>query len=29
LDLIGLRWVNRIAGVLIIISGIIAIVSLL
>ena len=29
LDLVGLRWVNRIAGVLIIISGIIAIVSLL
>jgi len=29
LDLIGLRWVNRIAGVLIIISGIIAILSLL
>jgi len=29
LDLVGLKWVNRIAGVLIIISGIIAIVSLL
>ncbi|MCX6150323.1 MAG: LysE family transporter [Ignavibacteriales bacterium] len=29
LDLMGLRWVNRIAGVLIIISGIIAIISLL
>lgn len=29
LDLVGLRWVNRIAGVLIIISGVIAIVSLL
>jgi threonine/homoserine/homoserine lactone efflux protein len=29
LDLIGLRWVNRIAGILIIISGIIAIVSIL
>lgn len=29
LDLIGLRWVNRIAGILIIISGVIAIVSLL
>jgi threonine/homoserine/homoserine lactone efflux protein len=28
LDLVGLRWVNKIAGVLIIISGIIAIVSL-
>jgi threonine/homoserine/homoserine lactone efflux protein len=28
LDLVGLRWVNRIAGVLIIISGVIAIVSL-
>jgi threonine/homoserine/homoserine lactone efflux protein len=29
LDLVGLRWVNRIAGILIIISGIIAILSLL
>jgi threonine/homoserine/homoserine lactone efflux protein len=29
LDLVGLSWVNRIAGVLIIISGIIAIVSVL
>jgi threonine/homoserine/homoserine lactone efflux protein len=29
LDLIGLRWVNRIAGILIIISGLIAIVSIL
>jgi len=29
LDLIGLRWVNKIAGVLIIISGVIVIVSLL
>ncbi len=29
LDLIGLRWVNKIAGILIIISGIIAIVSIL
>jgi len=29
LDLVGLRWVNRIAGVLIILSGIIAIVSVL
>lgn len=29
LDLVGLRWVNRIAGVLIIVSGVIAIVSLL
>ena len=29
LDLVGLRWVNRIAGILIIISGVIAIVSLL
>jgi len=29
LDLVGLRWVNRIAGILIIISGIIAMVSLL
>ena len=29
LDLVGLRWVNRIAGVLIIISGVIAIASLL
>lgn len=29
LDLLGLRWVNRIAGVLIIISGVIAIVSVL
>lgn len=29
LDLVGLRWVNKIAGVLIIISGVIAIVSLL
>jgi arginine exporter protein ArgO len=29
LDIIGLRWVNRIAGVLIIISGVIAIVSVL
>lgn len=29
LDLIGLRWVNRIAGILIIISGIIAFASLL
>ncbi|MHB1688694.1 MAG: LysE family translocator [Ignavibacteriaceae bacterium] len=29
LDMVGLRWVNRIAGILIIISGIIAIVSLL
>ncbi len=29
LDIVGLRWVNRIAGVLIIISGVIAIVSLL
>jgi threonine/homoserine/homoserine lactone efflux protein len=28
LDLVGLRWVNRIAGALILISGIIAIVSL-
>ena len=29
LDMVGLRWVNRIAGILIIISGVIAIVSLL
>jgi len=29
LDIVGLRWVNRIAGFLIIISGVIAIVSLL
>lgn len=29
LDIIGLRWVNRIAGILLIISGLIAIVSLL
>jgi threonine/homoserine/homoserine lactone efflux protein len=29
LDLVGLRWVNRIAGILIIISGVIAIASLL
>ncbi len=29
LDLVGLQWVNRIAGVLIIISGVIVIVSLL
>ena len=29
LDLVGLQWVNRIAGILIIISGIIAIVSVL
>jgi threonine/homoserine/homoserine lactone efflux protein len=29
LDLVGLKWVNRIAGVLIIISGVVAIVSLL
>src|SRR5512135_74052 len=29
LDIVGLRWVNRIAGILIILSGIIAIVSLL
>lgn len=29
LDLVGLRWVNRIAGILIIISGIIAFASLL
>jgi len=29
LDLVGLKWVNRIAGLLIIISGIIAIVSLI
>jgi threonine/homoserine/homoserine lactone efflux protein len=29
LDLVGLRWVNRIAGALIIISGVITIVSLL
>ncbi len=29
LDLVGLRWVNRIAGILIIISGVIAIGSLL
>jgi threonine/homoserine/homoserine lactone efflux protein len=29
LDIVGLRWVNRIAGVLIIISGVIAIVSVL
>jgi threonine/homoserine/homoserine lactone efflux protein len=29
LDLTGLRWVNRIAGVLIIISGVVAVVSLL
>jgi threonine/homoserine/homoserine lactone efflux protein len=29
LDLTGLRWVNKIAGILIIISGVIAIVSLL
>ncbi len=29
LDLIGLRWVNKIAGILIIISGIIAIVTVL
>jgi len=28
LDLVGLRWVNRIAGILIIISGVIAIASL-
>ena len=29
LDIVGLRWVNRIAGVLIIISGVVAIVSVL
>jgi len=29
LDLVGLQWVNRIAGILIIISGVIAVVSLL
>ncbi|MGE5796850.1 MAG: LysE family translocator, partial [Ignavibacteria bacterium] len=29
LDLVGLGWANRIAGILIIISGVIAIVSLL
>lgn len=29
LDLVGLRWVNKIAGILIIVSGVIAIVSLL
>ena len=29
LDLVGLRWVNRIAGILIIISGVIAMMSLL
>lgn len=29
LDLLGLRWVNRIAGILIIISGVIAVLSLL
>lgn len=29
LDLVGLRWVNRIAGILIIISGIIALASLI
>ena len=29
LDLVGLKWVNRIAGLLIIISGIIAVVSLI
>ena len=29
LDIVGLRWVNRIAGILIIISGVIAIVSVL
>ena len=29
LDLVGLRWVNRIAGILIIISGVIAVVSML
>lgn len=29
LDLVGLRWVNRIAGILVILSGVIAIVSLL
>jgi len=29
LDIVGLRWVNRIAGVLIIISGVLAIVSVL
>ncbi len=29
LDIVGLRWVNRIAGVLIIISGVIAVLSLL
>ncbi|MGZ3524755.1 MAG: LysE family translocator [Thermodesulfobacteriota bacterium] len=29
LDIVGLRWVNRIAGVLIIIAGVIAIVSVL
>ena len=29
LDLVGLQWVNRIAGILIIISGIVAIVSVL
>lgn len=29
LDLVGLRWVNKIAGILIIISGVIAIMSLL
>jgi threonine/homoserine/homoserine lactone efflux protein len=29
LDLVGLRWVNRIAGILIIISGVIAMASLL
>lgn len=29
LDMVGMRWVNKIAGILIIISGVIAIVSLL
>ena len=29
LDIVGLRWVNRIAGILIILSGVIAIVSVL
>ncbi len=29
LDIIGLRWVNRIAGILIILSGVIAIVSII
>ena len=29
MDIVGLRWVNRIAGILIIISGVVAIVSVL